>query len=126
MGKFTSFECRWEHIHGSINITPYKQYDWLFTLWHHCKFHWFSTLVAMKLHNMQHFDEYFNEFLHRLHTLSPELILEPKWKEIFISSLPLWVSQAIITKLPGKIGDYKFGVIRQAFFFRTTSNHHCF
>ena len=71
------------------------------------------TLVAMKLHNMQHFDEYFNEFLHRLHTLSPELILEPKWKEIFISSLPLWVSQAIVTKLPGKIGDYKFGVIRQ-------------
>ena len=38
------------------------------------------TLVSMKLHNMQHFDEYFNEFLHRLHTLSPKLILEPKWK----------------------------------------------
>lgn len=72
------------------------------------------TLVAMKLHNMHHFDEYFNEFLHRLHTSSPELILEPKWKEIFISSLPLWVSQAIVTKLPGKFGDYKFGVIRQA------------
>jgi len=68
----------------------------------------------MKLHNMQHFDEYFNEFLHRLHTLSPELMLEPKWKEIFISSLPLWVSQAIVTKLPRKISDYKFGVIRQA------------
>lgn len=27
------------------------------------------TLLAMKLHNMQHFDEYFNEFLHRLHSL---------------------------------------------------------
>jgi len=46
------------------------------------------TLLATKLHNMQHFDEYFNEFLHRLHTLSPDLILEPKWKEIFVASLP--------------------------------------
>lgn len=72
------------------------------------------TLVAMKLHNMKHFDEYFNEFLHRLHTLSPELILEPKWKEIFVSSLPLWVSTTIVSEFPGSIGDYKFGVIRQA------------
>lgn len=39
------------------------------------------TLLAMKLHNMQHFEEYFNEFLHRLHTLTPDLIFEPKWKE---------------------------------------------
>ena len=68
----------------------------------------------MKLHNMQHFDEYFNEFLHRLHTLTPDLILEPKWKEIFVASLPQWVSSAIVNKLPGKVGDYKFGIIRQA------------
>jgi len=72
------------------------------------------TRVAMKLHNMKHFDEYFNDFVHRLHTLSLELILEPKWKEIFVSSLPLWVSTTIVSKLPGSIGDYKFGVIRQA------------
>ena len=69
------------------------------------------TLLAMKLHNMQHFDEYFNEYLHRLHSLSPDLILEPKWKEIFVSSLPHWFSSAIVNKLPGKMGDYKFGVI---------------
>ena len=72
------------------------------------------TLVAMKLTNMQRFDEYFNEFLNRLHSLSADLILEPKWKEIFVSSLPLWVSLALVTKIPGRIGDYKFGVIRQA------------
>ena len=68
----------------------------------------------MKLQNMQHFDEYFNEYLQRLHSLSPSLILEPKWKEIFVSSLPSWVSSALVAKLPGKTGDYKFGVIRQA------------
>lgn len=72
------------------------------------------TLLAMKLHNMQHFYEYFNEFLHRFHTLSPNLILEPKWKEIFVASLPQWVSSVIVNKLPGKVGDYKFGVIGQA------------
>lgn len=71
------------------------------------------TLITMRLHNMQHFGEYFNEFLHRLHTLTPDLNLEPKWKEIFVASLPQWVSSAIVNKLPGKIGDYKFGIIKQ-------------
>jgi len=54
------------------------------------------------------------EYLHRLHTLSSDMILDPKWKEIFIASLPNWVTTAILNKLPGKIGAYKFGVIRQA------------
>lgn len=38
------------------------------------------TLTSMKLTNMQHFDEYFMEYLHRLHTLSSDMILNPKWK----------------------------------------------
>lgn len=72
------------------------------------------TLTSMKLTNMQHFDEYFMEYLHHLHTLSSDMILDLKWKEIFSASLPNWVTTAILNKLLGKIGAYKFCVIRQA------------